>query len=385
LGLGFPRGHGIWAPLLLTAGMAAGSAHADVKPVSPVTFGAVLTAEALDNLEGGHDQGTWGEANLDLTASWKGSANWEAYGYVLVDEHGGFSSRYSGDAQTVSNIDAPAGARLFEAWVRHTSTGGHFVSTAGVINLNGVFDTQPTGGVFLNASNGIGPDYSQSGPSIFPFSGLGVVEEWRLGDTLRWRGGLFDGVPADPRHRTAFVSLILRQAEGLHMVTEVEDDFKEGFVKLGAWRDTAATDRLDGTGSGHKSGAYAQLSLAFTHEHDDTNQGLSAWIRLGTASQAVLNLSAYAGGGLVYTGLLPHRDHDLAGISLAHAVFGDPYRTLTPGQRPAETTLEATYQYELKPGTTLQPDLQWIRHPSGAPDVKDALVIGVRFRHDLLS
>ena len=385
MGHRFPYGHGSVGALLLAATLVAGGARADVKPVSPVTFGAVLTAEALDNLEGGRDRGTWGEANLDLTASWKGKANWEAFGYILVDQHGGFSGRYSGDAQTVSNIDAPAGVRLFEAWARHTSSDERFVTTLGVINLNGIFDTQPTGGVFLNASNGIGPDYSQSGPSIFPFAGLGAVGEWRVSDQLRWRAGVFDGVPGDLGHRTAFVSLMLRHAEGLHLVTEVEDDFKDGFFKIGGWRDTATTPRLDGTGDGHKAGAYAQLGLTFTHEHDDPAQGLSGWVRFGEASQAVLNLSGYAGGGLVYTGLLPHRDHDLAGISLARAAFGDPYRLLNPGVRAAETTLEGTYQYEVAPGTTLQPDLQWIRHPSGAPDVKDALVVGLRFRHDLLS
>ena len=385
MGHRFPCGRGVFASFCLAGLLAAGGVHADVEDVKPVTFGAVVTAETLDNLQGGRDQGAWGEANLDLTAAWKGSANWEAYGYILVDAHGGFSGRYSGDTQTVSNIDTVPGTRLFEAWARHTSTGEHFVTTLGVVNLNGIFDTQPTGGVFLNASNGIGPDYSQSGPSIFPFSGLGVVEEWRITDGLRWRSGVFDGVPGDPGHRTVFVSLMLHKAEGLHLVTEVEGDFKDGFVKLGAWRDTAAADRLDGGGAGHKAGAYAQLGLTLTHEHDDAAQGLSGWVRLGTASQAVLNLSGYAGGGLVYTGLLPHRDHDLLGLSLARAAFGDPYRLLNPGQRAAETTLEATYQYEVKAGTTLQPDLQWIRHPSGAPDVKDALVIGVRFRHDLLS
>ncbi len=380
-----PYGHGVAAAFLLGTLALAGTAHADVEPAKPVTFGAVLTAEALDNLQGGVNRGTWGEANLDLTAAWKGSAHWEAYGYILVDQHGGFSGRYSGDTQTVSNIDAPAGVRLFEAWARHTSTDQHFITTLGVINLNGIFDTQPIGGVFLNASNGIGPDYSQSGPSIFPFSGLGAVEEWHLGDHLRWRAGVFDGVPADPEHRTAFVSLMLRHAEGLHLVTEVEADFDRGFVKAGAWRDTAPAARLDGTGNGHKSGAYAQLGWTFTHEHDDAAQGLSGWLRAGAASQAVLNLSGYAGGGLVYTGLLPHRDHDQVGLSLAHATYGADFRLLNPGWRQAETTLEATYQYEVKPGTTLQPDLQWIHHPAGNPDLKDDLVVGFRFRRDLLS
>ena len=111
-------------------------------PASAETaFDAVLTTDVLSNQQGGLREGTRVMANLDLSAAWTGDNGWEAFGYVLADAGGGFSETYSGDAQVVSNIDAPAGVRLFEAWVRKTSADERLVVTAGIINLNGIFDT----------------------------------------------------------------------------------------------------------------------------------------------------------------------------------------------------------------------------------------------------
>ncbi len=349
-----------------------------------VQYGASLTVDGLDNVSGGLRKGAWGMSNLDLTAAWQGAAGWEAFGYILIDQHGGFSERYSGDAQVVSNIDAPAGVRLFEAYARHTTTNQAHVTTFGIINLNGLFDTQPTGGLFLNSSHGIGPDYSQSGPSIFPFTGLGFVEEWRVTDLLRLRAGVFDAVPGDPFHQTVFSSLRLSKAEGLNYVGEIEQNFTDGFVKIGHWSYTARADRLDGIGQGVRSGTYAQVAWTLSHETADPDQGLAAWIRAGTANADVLEQSGYLGGGLVYTGLLKGRDHDQIGLAFASATFGQPYRDITPDSAGHETTIEATYQAEIKPGLIVQPDIQYIRHPGGLTTVDDALVVGIRMRLNLI-
>lgn len=364
------------------------SAHAgnekqasDEKPA--IQYGATVTVDGLDNVSGGLRKGAWGMANLDLTAAWQGPQGWEAFGYVLVDQHGGFSERYSGDAQVVSNIDAPAGVRLFEAYARHTTADQAHVTTFGIINLNGLFDTQPTGGLFLNSSHGIGPDYSQNGPSIFPFTGLGFVEEWRVTDQLRLRAGVFDAVPGDPLHQTVFSSLRLSKAEGLNYVGEIEQNFTDGFIKIGHWSYTARADRLDGAGQGVRSGIYGQASWALSHEASDPDQGLAAWLRAGTANAAVLEQSGYLGGGLVYTGPFKGRDHDQIGLAIASTAFGQPYRDITPDTAARETTIEVTYQAEIRPGLILQPDIQYIKHPGGQTTVDDALVVGVRMRLNL--
>jgi porin len=349
-------------------------------PESPLSLDAVLTVDALNNVSGGLKTGGRGMANLDLSAAYSGDNGWEAFGYVLVDAHGGFSEIYPGDAQVVSNIDAPAGTRLFEAWVRKTSLDQKYVGTFGLINLNGIFDTQPVAGVFLGASHGIGPDFSQAGPSIFPLSGLGLVGEWRVTDATRLRAGVFDAMPGDPEHQSVFVHVKLSKAEGAHVVAELEHNFKSGFVKLGHWQGTARADRLDGLGQAHPYGSYAQAGMDLITEDDSEDQGLKGWVRAGFANADVLDLDRYLGGGLVYTGLIPGRDADQLGLAIAHAHFGKPYQVALGVDSPAESTIELTYQAEIKPGLILQPDIQHIRHPGGDSTLKDAVVVGLRLR-----
>lgn len=369
------------AACVLSTG-AALPAHADDETaVGGWHFDGAVTVDVLDNTRGGLTTGTKAMYNLDLTAAWQGTHGWEAFGYILADGNGGFSSAYSGDAQVVSNIDAPAGTRLFEAWVRKTSDDQTSVTTVGIINLNGIFDTQPNATVFMSASDGIGPDYSQSGPPIFPVAGLGLVHEWRPNEAFRLRAGLFDGLPGDSDHGGVFTSLHLSPDEGAHYVVEGEQNFDGGFVKLGHWGYTVRADRIDGNGKAVRQGTYGQLGLDLTHE-SDPEQGLKSWVRAGVAANTVFAVGNYFGGGLTYTGLLPGRDHDIAGIAIMRAGFGAPYQD-AEGAGTDETAMEMTYQAEVRPGLTVQPDIQYIAHPSGDRSLRDALVMGVRLRFDL--
>jgi porin len=320
-------------------------------------------------------------SNLDLTADWNIQPGWEAFGYVLVNTNGGFSQRYAGDLQTVSNIDAVPGARLFEAWVRRSSGDGRNTTTFGLINLNSLFDVQPTGSLFLNASHGIGPDYSQSGPSIFPVSSLGLVHEWRSasGET-RLRAAIFDGEAGNPHNAKVFTDLSLSSRQGYHVVAEAERVFTGGFVKAGAWAYNRGADRLDGGGIGGRDGAYIQAGLELTHEADAPDQGLSGWVRAGQANPDVFAIKAYRGGGLVYTGLLPHRDADRLGVAIAIADMSAAWRAVTPVAYRREINIETSYQAVLCDGLMLQPDLQYIRHPGALDSQKDAFAVTLRVK-----
>jgi porin len=181
-------------------------------------------------------------------------------------------------------------------------------------------------------------------------------------------------------HDDAFAPTRLWSGEGEQYEIEIEKDFKGGYVKLGHWGNTIKTDYIDGSGAtGDMSGDYAQLSLTLIEE-SDPDQGLKGWLRAGTANADGLALDQYIGGGLVYSGPFKGRDHDQAGFAVAHARFGKPYRAAQSNRVTAETSYELTYQAEVRPGFVLQPELQYIKHPSGAHDIKDALIVGLQFR-----
>lgn len=344
---------------------------------SPVQFDAVLTSDVMTLARGGVDGGTTVMHNLDLTAAWQGENGWEAFGYILADGGGAFSADRVGDVQVTSNIEAPEGVRLFEAWAK--KSGEHGSVTFGLIDLNGIFDVQEVGGLFIHPSHGIGPDYAQTGPSIFPFSGLGVVGEWKATDQLTLRAGVFDGVPGDPTRPSRFLAIKLSAQEGAHIVAEAQQDFDGGYVKAGVWSNTAELDLLDGSGrKREKFGAYGQIAATLVREGDG-EQGLKGWLRFGTACEDVLLLDSYAGGGLVYTGLLPGRDGDQVGFAVARAHFGEPARAADPGQGAAETNYEVSYRVQIKDGFAVQPMMQYVQHPGGRDDIDDAVVVGLRF------
>jgi porin len=78
--------------------------------------------------------------------------------------------------------------------------------------------------------------------------------------------------------------------------------------------------------------------------------------------------------GLVYTGLLPHRDRDVLGLGFSGA-------KLFQGGTGRELVYELFYRAELTPRVSLQPDLQYLSSPSGIHP--DALVVGLRLQMDL--
>lgn len=353
--------------------MMAGTAQAAVE------YDAVLTTDLLSNTSGGLRQGARLMGNLDLSAAWQGENGWEGFAYVLADTGGGFSEIYSGDAQVVSNIDAPAGTRLFEAWLR--KSGSNWSLTGGLINLNGLFDVQEAGTLFLGASHGIGSDYSQSGPSIFPFSALGVVGEWQASDTLRLRTGLFDGVAGDPKHQSSFIGVKLDEDDGAHWVVEAERSFDGGYVKLGGWAYTSPAERLDGAGTSRgNSGYYAEVKYDLYRPDPESDRGVAGWVRLGAANKDLQAIETYAGGGVVWAAPFAGRTSDAVGLAIAHARFGEPYAQSLGADLKPETIYEISYRFALTDTVSVQPDIQYISHPSGDAGTKDALVVGLRLR-----
>jgi porin len=340
--------------------------------------------DTLAVVRGGVDQDLAALQRLDLAAAWN-SGGWEIYA-DLQHVGGDQPSRdLIGDAQVASNIEADDGLRLFEAWAGHSFAGGRAGLKAGMIDLNGEFDVQSAGVVFLNSSHGIGPDFSQTGrngPSIFPDTSLAVTAHARFGEAWTIRAGLFDGAPGDPDHPSRTV-VELSADEGALGIVEMERSFGgRARVKVGAWGYTAAFDAIEQLAPGgapkrleSNRGVYGIVEGQVWREAVRPEQGLSAWIRVGVANPEINPIKAYVGGGAVYAGLF--RDDDQLGFAVSHAMFGGPARR-AGGLEAAETIVEVTYALPVNDNLTLQPDVQYVRNPSGDPAIADALVAGVR-------
>ena len=109
-----------------------------------------------------------------------------------------------------------------------------------------------------------------------------------------------------------------------------------------------------------------------------TNKGLGAFTHIGLSPRNSSFINFYIDGGLTYKGVIPTRDHDVLGVAVAYGHLSDNPQDNEGNSNPGyEIVLEATYQIELTPWLSLQPDLQYVIHPSGT-DISNALVLGAR-------
>lgn len=249
---------------------------------------------------------------------------------------------------------------------------------------------------FLNPSHGIGPDFGQAGlngPSIFPATSLAARAAWTFDSGAYARFAVLDGVPDDPAHPKR-TTIDLRGRDGALLAAEAGLAKDSGLLlSLGVWDFTAAFDDLtDKTPSGDPvqrhddRGAYASAEGPLWSREDHDPIDVSGFARAGVAADDVNPIASYIGAGLVANGPLDVRPADKLGIAIAIANVGDRFRALTraasgvPAAR--EVNIEMTYQAALFDGLLLQPDLQWIDHPSADASIRDAWVVGIRFKLD---
>jgi porin len=110
---------------------------------------------------------------------------------------------------------------------------------------------------------------------------------------------------------------------------------------------------------------------------------ITAAIRGGGAPGYRNVIGWYLDVGVNFTGFLPGRENDIAGLGIARSSFSRSYsdfQEAAGGTSPydAETIFEATYAAQLTPWWTLQPDLQVIFTPGGQKSSGDAIVLGLR-------
>ena len=130
----------------------------------------------------------------------------------------------------------------------------------------------------------------------------------------------------------------------------------------------------------------------------DDDRGIGIFARASYSPPDRNLIDLYADAGVELVGLADRRPHDKFGVAAAYAQSRRGRRRwiaisgLFTGRawplRSSETLLTAVYQYEVQAGLTLQPNVQYIRHPGGgATDplspargqhLKDATVVGLR-------
>ena len=130
---------------------------------------------------------------------------------------------------------------------------------------------------------------------------------------------------------------------------------------------------------------------------DDPKKGVGAFARVSATPTDRNLIHFYADGGVNFMGLWAQRPDDQFGVSAAYTevspsvhAFDVATAAFAGENLPArnyELLLEATYQAQIMPGWTVQPDFEYVFHPGGGAvnplnpasgRIPDAAVFGIR-------
>ena len=382
-----------------------------------VEISAVYDGEGLVNASGGIRTGAVyvGTLHLQLTVDGERLLGWRGLTFFLdgLGTHGGHPSRLVGDAQGVSNLEAPGSGQLYEAWLQQNLLGNRISALVGRYDLNTEFYRLQSATLFLNSSFGVGPEFSQSGqggPSLFPDTSVGVRLAFKPTRGVVLRAAVLDGAPVD---RPDGGHRVFAKGDGLLLVGEAAflsrpapegrslgSRFRigrgaalspyEGKLAVGGWYYTAGFDDVserepDGRPVRHRgsAGAYVLADEQVYRGAASSGRKINVFVELGFGDARVNRFGLYAGGGIVFSGLFPGLENDELGLAVAIARNGSHFLELQRQDAvPAtgtETALELTYLLQIGKHWTLQPDLQYVMRPGTDPTRKDALAIALRF------
>ena len=395
-----------------------------------VTLGLLEQSELWGNTTGGLRTGvvynglTTASVRLDLDklAGWSGAT---FYASVFQIHGRGPSLNLVGNLQVVSNIEATRSEKLYNIWIEQVLLGGRLNLRIGQEGANDEMMLPKYGAMFINSSFGypalLAFDLPSGGPN-YPIAAPMVRARYQFTDEFTIVAAAFDGDPAGPgrgdpqlrdRTGTAF-----RLRDNLLAFLELwysagTPEGLPGTYKLGGWYhagrfadqydDSAgrplASPASNGVALQHRTdhAVYGVVDQMLWRPADSQDRGL-AMFALAMGAPDDRNMSdLYIEGGLNWAGPFADRPDDVAGLAFGYARVSDSLRRFGNASiaftgagypyRNHETIIELTYQYQVAPWWTLQPDIQYVINPGAAlpnaagvqsAPLKNAIVAGVR-------
>ena len=319
---------------------------------------------------------------------------------------------------------------LFEAWAEYKLPGDKLSIRVGQLAADSDFFISELGQLYLNSTYGwpnIFADDLPSGGPAYPFATPGVRVKVYASDQLNLVGAIFNGDPTgagftgkpwqyDPSGTDFLVKyppFVVGEAQFSYN-QDKDSTGLAGKIKFGGWYHFGsfndqylgsdgvplADPDSDGRALTH-SGDYSLYGvidqMLWRLPGDDPKKGIGAFARVSAAPTDRNLIHFYADGGVNFMGLWSQRPDDQFGVSAAYTEVSPAVSALdvetaafTGEKLPArdyELLLEATYQAQVMPGWTVQPDFEYVFHPGGGAvnplnpasgRIPDAAVFGIR-------
>ena len=384
-----------------------------------IDYSFTYIGEVLGNPTGGLKQGATYEGrldgefdfNLEKLFGLKGAAIHTNFYQI----HGrGLSGNNLLDLFTTSGIEAYPDTKLYEAWFEQKFAEDKVAVRVGQLAADTEFFVSQTATLFVNSTFGwpasLANDLPNGGPA-YPLATPGARLKLKPNDNITLLAAVFNGDPAGV-YRPGVNNILpqLRDVGGTDfrvqdpplLLAEAQFAYNQekdakglpGTIKVGYFHHFERFASLNPgvvANLAGNDGAYAIVDQTiYTEPNAPSSQGASAFLRISGQPGDRNIINFYIDGGVAYKGLIKTRPDDTTGVSFAYggispnasatdALAGGPVRDY-------QALIEATYQYAVLPGFTVQPDFQYVFHPgahgvvdpnTGAP-LKDAAVFGLR-------
>jgi len=373
------------------------------------TFAPTWTGEVFGNPKGGAAQGIEEDGvfnmpfDFDLERMSEGAVkNLTVHANFLYLYGPGLSPKYVGDFSNTSNIQGYNSFRLQEFWAQKWFWEKRISVKVGNIAVDTEFFQSASAALFINGTFGT-PDLiadNVANAPVYPVASPGVRIQFMPTSSYYVMAGVFgmdlNSTPATDNHYGTHFAMnggsgMLVMSEAGYLLNQSPNDRGlQGTYRVGSfletdnyynWGSQAAV--ANGTGSLQSAGAnFGVYGIIDQQIYSKDDQVISLFVRGGGAPSNVNFINAYLEGGFNFTGFIPGRANDVAGVGLAHAHVSENFSNsqVIQGSAPytEESVLEVTYKAQLNPWWTVQPDFQYIMNPSGVVGSPNAVVLGVR-------
>lgn len=399
-----------------------------------IKFAATYIGEVLGNASGGLKRGAIYEGRLNVAVDADlrklvGVDGLTFHANVFQIHGDGLSRSNLQNFFVASGIEALPSTRLYEAYFEKQWDGKKVSLKFGQLAADSEFFNTKYTDVFTNASMGwpaiTSVNLPSGGPSP-PLAAMGTRLLVNFSEQLSALIGIFDGDqagpgPGDPQERNRY-GLNFRINDPPLVLGQIQyawnnkkgDPNPAGQVKLGGWRHfgSFADQRLASNGVSLASpassgdplllagdvgvwGVFEQKVYRVPHSDD---RGIGVFLRVSGAPADRNLIDLYADAGIEFIGLNDTRPDDKFGVGAGYAHVSKraqhldaDYRALVALDWPVrsfEGLFSAVYQYQIRDGWTVQPNLQYIVRPGGGATnpsgplagkaLKDAAVLGIR-------
>ena len=359
-------------------------------------FNPVYTGEVMGNTAGGASQGTVYDSslNLPLTIYLDKIVNWWDGGTIHANAlwiaGRSLSADHIGDISGTSNIAGDDTWRMQEFWFQQTFWNMRASLKIGLVAADAEFFTSDTSSLFINGTFGaftlVGANLPN--PPVYPVASPAVRFLIQPIPQFYFQSGIYYGDSGAQDENRNGLDFHFNRRDGALVFSEIGwlvnqaagDRGLVGTYKLGSFVHTANfPDNVSGDGDGANYGIYA---VADQEIYRHGGQAVSVFARGGGVPDNVNVVNWYFDAGFNFSGFVPGRLLDTAGVAIARSNFSPDYSDaqVAGGSNSfsQETVIEATYKAQITPWWTLQPDFQYIFNPSGEEGSRDATVIGLR-------